>query len=211
MAWCGRITIDGQRSKSQTALKIAKEVEEEVLSLLISGQLSVSWYSRPLDKDPIRTAPKKPHRQNTENLRKLRECEAQIAKLRKEDEDWTKVISSFNTFHAALLDSGAKLPPGDAPIPMPESFVGEIDLSLLTADERSLWEKHCKPKDAASTPGKSPKAGVLANSVGSSGRESNKWMTEMMSTLETEVILSGLSVFVSILPTNVLLLYSVVY
>ncbi|KAG0286274.1 hypothetical protein BGZ97_007496, partial [Linnemannia gamsii] len=187
MAWCGRITIDGQRSKSQTALKIAKEVEEEVLSLLISGQLSVSWYSRPLDKDPIRTAPKKPHRQNTENLRKLRECEAQIAKLRKEDEDWTKVISSFNTFHAALLDSGAKLPPGDAPIPMPESFVGEIDLSLLTADERSLWEKHCKPKDAASTPGKSPKAGVLANSVGSSGRESNKWMTEMMSTLETEV------------------------
>ena len=154
-----------------------------------SGQLSVSWYSRPLDKDPIRTAPKKPHQQNTENLRKLRECEAQIAKLRKEDEDWTKVISSFNTFHAALLDSGAKLPPGNEPVIMPESFVEEIDLNLLTADERSLWEKHCKPKEGASTPGKSPKAGAQANGAGQSGRDSNKWMTEMMSTLETEVSL----------------------
>ncbi|KAF8927616.1 hypothetical protein BGZ47_002051 [Haplosporangium gracile] len=187
MAWCARISIDKQRSKSQTALRIAKGVEEEVLSMLISGQLSVSWYSRPLDKDPIRTAPKKPHQQNTENMRKLRECEAQIAKLRKEDEDWTKVISSFNTFHAALLDNGAKLPPGNEPVFMPESFVEEIDLSLLTADERSLWEKHCKPKDGASTPGKSPKAGALANGDGKSGRDGNKWMTEMMSTLETEV------------------------
>ncbi|KAF9135483.1 hypothetical protein BGW39_002629 [Mortierella sp. 14UC] len=185
MAWCSRIAIDGQRGKSQTALKIAKEVEEEVLSMLISGQLSVSWYSRPLDKDPIRTAPKKPHKQNTENMRKLRDCEAQIAKLRKEDEEWTKVISSFNTFHAALLDNGMRLPPGDEPVIMPESYVGEIDLSLLTADERSLWEKHCKPKDAVSTPGKSPKA--LANGAAKSTRDSNKWMTEMMSTLETEV------------------------
>ncbi|KAG0376759.1 hypothetical protein BGX24_007262 [Mortierella sp. AD032] len=187
MAWCSRITIDGQRSKSQAALKIAKEVEEQVLSMLISGQLSVSWYSRPLDKDPIRTAPKKPHKQNTENMRKLRDCEAQIAKLRKEDEEWTKVISSFNTFHAALLDSGVKLPPGDEPVIMPESYVDEIDLSLLTADERSLWEKHCKPQDEASTPGKSPRAGSLANGAGKSTRDSNKWMTEMMSTLETEV------------------------
>ncbi|KAF9152522.1 hypothetical protein BG015_005123 [Linnemannia schmuckeri] len=187
MAWCARISIDKQRSKSQTALRIAKGVEEEVLSMLISGQLSVSWYSRPLDKDPIRTAPKKPHQQNTENMRKLRECEAQIAKLRKEDEDWTKVISSFNTFHAALLDTGAKLPPGNEPVLMPESFVEEIDLSLLTADERSLWEKHCKPKDGTSTPGKSPKAGTTANGAGQFGRDSNKWMTEMMSTLETEV------------------------
>ncbi|KAF9908144.1 hypothetical protein EC991_010164 [Linnemannia zychae] len=185
MAWCSRLAIDNQRGKSQTALKIAKEVEEEVLSMLISGQLSVSWYSRPLDKDPIRTAPKKPHKQNTENMRKLRDCEAQIAKLRKEDEEWTKVISSFNTFHAALLDSGARLPPGDEPVIMPESYVDEIDLSLLTADERSLWEKHCKPKDAASTPGKSPKA--VANGATKSTRDSNKWMTEMMSTLETEV------------------------
>ncbi|KAG0274276.1 hypothetical protein BGZ95_009939 [Linnemannia exigua] len=183
MAWCSRIAIDSQRGKSQTALQIAKEVEEEVLSMLIAGQLSVSWYSRPLDKDPIRTAPKKPHKQNTENMRKLRDCEAQIAKLRKEDEEWTKVISSFNTFHAALLDSGVKLPPGDEPVIMPESFVDEIDLSLLTADERSLWEKHCKPQEA----GKSPRAGGLANGAGKSTRDSNKWMTEMMSTLETEV------------------------
>jgi hypothetical protein len=185
MAWCSRIAIDNQRSKSQPALKIAKEVEEEVLSMLISGQLSVSWYSRPLDKDPIRTAPKKPHKQNTENMRKLRDCEAQIAKLRKEDEEWTKVISSFNTFHAALLDSGARLPPGDEPVIMPESYLDEIDLSLLTADERSLWDKHCKPKDAPPTPSKSPKA--LVNGVAKSTRDSNKWMTEMMSTLETEV------------------------
>ncbi|KAF9145252.1 hypothetical protein BGX30_009833 [Mortierella sp. GBA39] len=187
MAWCARISIDKQRSKSQTALRIAKGVEEEVLAMLISGQFSVSWYSRPLDKDPIRTAPKKPHQQNTENMRKLRECEAQIAKLRKEDEDWTKVISSFNTFHAALLDSGAKLPPGNEPVFMPESFVDEIDLNLLTADERSLWEKHCKPKEGASTPSKSLKAGAQANGAGQSRRDSNKWMTEMMGTLETEV------------------------
>ncbi|KAF9549999.1 hypothetical protein EC957_002060 [Mortierella hygrophila] len=187
MAWCARISIDKQRSKSQTALRIAKGVEEEVLAMLISGQFSVSWYSRPLDKDPIRTAPKKPHQQNTENMRKLRECEAQIAKLRKEDEDWTKVISSFNTFHAALLDSGAKLPPGNEPVFLPESFVEEIDLNLLTADERSLWEKHCKPKERTSTPSKSLKAGAQADGAGLSRRDSNKWMTEMMSTLETEV------------------------
>ncbi|KAF9915843.1 hypothetical protein FBU30_001731 [Linnemannia zychae] len=187
MSWCARLTIDGQRSKSPAALKIAKEVEEDVLSSLIAGELSVSWYSRPLDRDPIRTAPKKPHQQNIENSRKLRECEAQIAKLRKEDEEWTRVISSFNTFHAALLDSGANLPPGDEPVMVPESFLDNIDLNLLTADERSLWEKHCKPKDAGSTPSKSPKQGTLANGATKSTRDSNKWMTEMMSTLEIEV------------------------
>ncbi|KAG0219365.1 hypothetical protein BGX33_003296 [Mortierella sp. NVP41] len=186
MAWCARKSIDSQRSKSKTALTIAKQVEEEALSMLITGQFSVSWYSRPLDTDPIRTAPKKPHHQNVENMRKLRECEAQIEKLRKEDEEWTKVISSFNTFHASLLDNGPTLPPGDEPMMVPDTFVDEINLDLLTADERSLWEKHCKPKDVVSTPGKSPRE-AQTNGSKKSARDSNKWMTEMMSTLETEV------------------------
>ncbi|KAI8602416.1 kinetochore-associated protein Dsn1/Mis13, partial [Dissophora ornata] len=94
MAWCARKTIDSQRSNSQSALKIAKLIEEETLAMLIAGKFSVSWYSRPLDMEPIRVVPKKPHQQNVENTRKLRECEAQIAKLRKEDEEWTTVISS---------------------------------------------------------------------------------------------------------------------
>ncbi|KAG0199355.1 hypothetical protein BGX28_007362 [Mortierella sp. GBA30] len=187
MAWCARKCIDTQRSKSQTALRIAKQVEEDALGMLIAGEFSVSWYSRPLDSEPIRTAPKKPHQQNVENQRKLRECEAQIAKLRKEDEEWTRVISSFNTFHASVLDSTPRLPAEDEPMIMPDSFADDVDLELLTADERNLWEKYCK-HDASI--GSSPVATVpqsIDDVTKKPAKESNRWMVEMMSTLEQEV------------------------
>ncbi|KAF9116597.1 hypothetical protein BGX27_001006 [Mortierella sp. AM989] len=188
MTWCARKSIDSQRADSQSALKIAKQIEEEALAMLISGKFSVSWYSRPLDTEPIRTVPKKPHQQNVDNLRKLKECEAQIAKLQKEDEEWTRIISSFNTFHASLLDSGPDLPPGDEAIIVPEASIGEIDIELLTADERSLWEKHCKQKDSTSTPGSSSRISRGSDdSAKKSAKENNKWMVEMMGSFEKEV------------------------
>ncbi|KAF9185266.1 hypothetical protein BGZ51_002741 [Haplosporangium sp. Z 767] len=188
MAWCARKTIDSQSSKSQSALKIAKQIEEEALAMLIAGRFSVSWYSRPLDKEPIRVVPKKPHQQNVDNLRKLKECEAQIAKLRKEDEEWTRVISTFNTFHAALLDNGPPLPPGDEAIIVPDSVADELEVEMLTSDERSLWEKYCKNKDSTSTPGSAAKSPRNTTDTGKrSSKETNKWMVEMMSTLEKEV------------------------
>ncbi|KAF9570422.1 hypothetical protein EC968_001821 [Mortierella alpina] len=181
MAWCARKCIDTQKGRSQTALKVAKQIEEDALAMLVANEFNISWYSRPLDTEPIRTAPKKPHQQNVENLRKLKECEAQIAKLRKEDEEWTNVISSFNTFHASLLDNGPKLPPGDEPIFMPDTFTDEVELELLTEEERSLWEKHCAHKDSANSVARVPQ------SPKKSTKESNQWMLQMMSTLEKEV------------------------
>ncbi|KAF8978536.1 hypothetical protein BGZ46_006376 [Entomortierella lignicola] len=178
MAWCARKCIDSQNASSQTALKIAKQVEEDALAMLLAGKFSVSWYSRPLDRDPIKTVTRKPHQQNVDNLRKLRECEAQITKLQKEDEEWTKIISSFNSFHASLLDSGLSLPPEGEATVVPETYMDSIDMGLLTADERSLWEKHCTRKDPTSTPGSATKKAT---------KESNKWMLEMMGSLEKEV------------------------
>ncbi|KAG0258868.1 hypothetical protein BG011_003004 [Mortierella polycephala] len=188
MAWCARKTIDSQNSRSQSALKLAKQIEEEALTMLIAGRFSVSWYSRPLDTEPIRVVPKKPHQQNVDNLRKLKECEAQIAKLRKEDEEWTRVISTFNTFHAALLDNGLPLPPGDEAIIMPDSVADDLEVEMLTSDEKSLWEKYCKDKDSTSTPGSAVKSPRNTADAGKkSSKETNKWMVEMMSTLEKEV------------------------
>ncbi|KAF9359255.1 hypothetical protein BGX26_012785 [Mortierella sp. AD094] len=188
MAWCARKCIDSQQANSQSALKIAKQIEEEALSMLVTGKFSVSWYSRPLDTEPIRTVPKKPHQQNVDNLRKLKECEAQIAKLQKEDEEWTRIISSFNTFHASLLDSGVNVPPGDEAIIFPESYIDDIDIELLTADERSLWEKHCKQKDLSSTPGSATRTQRGTDeSAKKPAKENNKWMLEMMGSLEKEV------------------------
>ncbi|KAG0002836.1 hypothetical protein BGZ80_009787 [Entomortierella chlamydospora] len=188
MAWCARKCIDSQQASSQSTLKIAKQIEEEALSMLIAGKFSVSWYSRPLDTEPIRAVPKKPHQQNVDNLRKLKECEAQIAKLQKEDEEWTRIISSFNTFHASLLDSGLNVPPGDEAIIFPESFTDNIDIELLTADERSLWEKHCKQKNLSSTPGSATRSSNGTDeSANKPSKENNKWMSEMMGSLEKEV------------------------
>ncbi|KAF9986979.1 hypothetical protein BGZ75_001216 [Mortierella antarctica] len=181
MAWCARKCIDTQKGRSQTALKVARQIEEDALAMLVANEFNISWYSRPLDTEPIRTAPKKPHQQNVENQRKLKECEAQIAKLRKEDEEWTNVISSFNTFHASLLDNGPKLPPGDDPVFMPDTFTDEVELELLTEEERSLWEKHCAHNDSANSVARVPQ------SPKKSTKESNQWMLEMMSTLEKEV------------------------
>lgn len=187
MAWCARKSIDSQRSNSQNALKIAKLIEEEALAMLIAGNVNVSWYSRPADTEPIRVVPKKPHQQNVENQTKLKECEAQIAKLRKEDEEWTRIISSFNTFHATLLDSGATLPPDNEGITVPETFADDINIELLSADERSLFEKHCGHKErteAVSIPKTSRDA---VDSTSAPGKDNNKWMKEMLSTLEKEV------------------------
>jgi len=187
MAWCARKSIDSQRSNSQNALKVAKLIEEEALAMLIAGNVNVSWYSRPVDTEPIRVVPKKPHHQNVENQSKLKECEAQIAKLRKEDEEWTRIISSFNTFHATLLDTGAKLPPDNEGITVPETYANNINVELLSADERSLFEKHCRHMDgteAVSTPRTSRDA---ANSTSTPAKDNNKWMKEMLSTLEKEV------------------------
>ncbi|GJJ68944.1 kinetochore protein Mis13/DSN1 [Entomortierella parvispora] len=185
MSWCARRCIDGQRNKSQTALKVAKQVEEETLSMLIRGDFSMSWLNRQ-EREPIRKVPKKPHLQNVKNLQKLKEYEEQIAKLQKEDEEWTNVISSFNTFHASLVDSGPPLPPGDDPIMVQSVFADDIDLDLLTADERSMWEKHCKDKAVAKSTTTSSKKALESNAKASS-KEQNKWMVDMMSTLEKEV------------------------
>ncbi|KAF9899694.1 hypothetical protein BX616_002889 [Lobosporangium transversale] len=189
MTWCARKTIDLQKTHHQSALKVAKGVEEDVLEMLIAGQISVSWYNRPADAAPIQTVPKKPHQQNVDNLRKLQECEAQIAKLQQEDEEWTQLISSFNTFHASLLDNGPTLPPDNQPIVAGDRFANEIDIGMLTADERSLWEKYCKDKDSMSMP-ESASGGVqdtAVENIQKSTNENNKWMIEIMGSVEKEV------------------------
>ncbi|KAG0053523.1 hypothetical protein BGZ83_000940 [Gryganskiella cystojenkinii] len=186
MTWCARKCIDEQRAKSKNALKIAKQVEEETLTMLIKGEFAVSWFGRQ-EREPIRKVPKKPNQQNAKNMQKLKEYEEQIAKLRKEDEEWTHVISSFNTFHASLVDSGPPLPPGDNPIMVQSSLAHDIDLELLTADERSLWEKHCKDRDEAKSKSRTLNKKSRESSQKSSAREQNKWMVDMMSTLEKEV------------------------
>ncbi|KFH62618.1 hypothetical protein MVEG_12010 [Podila verticillata NRRL 6337] len=193
MAWCARKTIDNNgekrnetgQARSATALKIARLVEEEALAMLMSGKFSVSWYSRPADiGSSKKDKPKKPHAQNVSNLKRLQEYEAQMAKLKQEDDQWTKVITSYNNFHAALLDEGPALPPGNEPIMVPETFTEDIELDLLTADERSLWDKHIKhnPTIASKTGSSSEVLGV-----GDKALVDKKWMTEVMSSLEMEV------------------------
>ncbi|KAG0224773.1 hypothetical protein BGW42_004868 [Actinomortierella wolfii] len=155
LAWCGRKSADSMTttsvkgSVSASTFKIAKAVQEDVLQMLISNNINLSWYHRP--QDPKETSSsktaKKPHKQNVENRRKLREYEEQMAKLKQEDEQWTRLISSYNTFHASILDNGPKLPPGDEPIVFPAKSADDIDVAILTADERRLWEKHCQPRD----------------------------------------------------------------
>jgi hypothetical protein len=186
MSWCARKCIDSQKSSSKDALAIAKKIEEEALDMLIGGKFSVSWYSRPPDTE---AASKKPHHQNVENQIKLKECETMIAKLKREDEEWTRIISSFNTFHATLLDSGAILPPADEGIVVPETFADNIEVELLSADERSLLEKHCKHKDAVETDsGSTPKTPRDAtDSTSRSAKDDNKWMKDMINSLEKEV------------------------
>ncbi|KAG0032643.1 hypothetical protein BGZ81_010367 [Podila clonocystis] len=201
MAWCSRKTIDNNgetkteagRNRSATALKIAKLVEEEALAMLVSGKFSVSWYSRPPDMKASKavTKPKKPHAQNVSNLKRLQEYETQIAKLQQEDDQWTKVITSYNNFHAALLDNGPALPPGNEPIMVPEALTEDIELDLLTADERSLWDKHIlKHNHQSSTP--ISKVGSSASRVAREGDgpkslDDKKWMTKIMTSLETEL------------------------
>lgn len=193
MAWCARKTIDSNgekrnemgQARSATALKIAKLVEEEALAMLMGGKFSVSWYSRPADiGSSKKDKPKKPHAQNVSNLKRLQEYEAQMAKLKQEDDEWTKVITSYNNFHAALLDNGPALPPGNEPIMVSETFTEDIELDLLTADERSLWDKHIKHNPTiASKAGSSSEV----SGVGDKAPVDKKWMAEVMSSLETEV------------------------
>ncbi|KAG0351006.1 hypothetical protein BGZ54_003478 [Gamsiella multidivaricata] len=187
MAWCARKSIDSQKSSSQTALQVAKQIEEEALAMLTAGKFSVSWYTRPTDTEPIRAVPKKPHKRNMENLSKSRQYQAQIDKLRKEDEGWTRIISSFNTFHASVLDSGAALPPGDEAIILPEISADELNVELLSADDRSMWDKYCKHKDAAGTPGPATKARRDTIEGTEQSIKSNKWMQDMLGSLEKEV------------------------
>ncbi|KAF9409962.1 hypothetical protein BGZ94_001795 [Podila epigama] len=198
MAWCARKTIDNfpepkgaAREESTNAMKIARLIEEETLALLVSGKFSVSWYSRPSDLSTIgiTNKPKKPHAQNVSNQKKLQEYEAQIAKLRKEDEEWTRVISSYNNFHAALLDSGPELPPGDEPITVSETFLDNIELDLLTADERSLWDKHIKEHPSSTIAGSSSSS-LRRNAAKDSQQvkpKDDKWLTDIMGSLEKEV------------------------
>ncbi|KAF9160015.1 hypothetical protein DFQ26_005964 [Actinomortierella ambigua] len=163
LAWCGRKSADAMTpatvkatSTSSSALKIAKAVQEEVLNMTINNKILLSWYNRPQDpkessslslSSSSKPVPKKPHKQNVENRRKLREYDEQMVKLKHEDEQWTQLISAYNTFHASILDSGIGVPPGDEPIVFPAKAADDIDVDILTADERRLWEKHCQPRD----------------------------------------------------------------
>ncbi|KAG0094237.1 hypothetical protein BGZ93_007460 [Podila epicladia] len=205
MAWCARKMIDNNgetktatgHTRSATALKIAKLVEEEALARLVAGKFSVSWYSRPADLKGSKTSskPKKPHAQNVSNLKRLQEYETQIAKLKQEDDQWTEVITSYNNFHAALLDNEPALPPGNEPIMVPESLTEDIELDLLTADERSLWDKHILKQSHQPSTQSAAKAGSSSSASKKLTREGDgpkslndkKWITEIMSSLETEV------------------------
>ncbi|KAF9973146.1 hypothetical protein BGZ73_003639 [Actinomortierella ambigua] len=208
LAWCGRKSADAMTpatvkgiSTSSSALKIAKAVQEEVLNMTMNNKIHLSWYNRPQDPKESsslssKSIPKKPHKQNVENRRKLREYEEQMVKLKQEDEQWTQLISAYNTFHASILDSGLKLPPGDTPIIFPAKAAEDIEIDILTADERRLWEKHCQPRvdDTLVTTAKN---GQRSAGAGASAADVNqlslykeldtRWIPEKMKNLESQV------------------------
>ncbi|KAF9586020.1 hypothetical protein BGW38_010354 [Lunasporangiospora selenospora] len=83
---------------------------------------------------------------------------------------------------SGIVNSGSAVPQGDEPIAMSGTLTEEIELDVLTADERTLLEKHCQHESGATATLDSAAQDKLNKATGDC-----KWLVELMSNLEQEV------------------------
>ncbi|CAG8813601.1 1954_t:CDS:2, partial [Racocetra persica] len=141
LVWCGQRALDKQISADENALKIAKIIEQEVLNDLTDGKISTSWYYRQNGQEPLeKTLPKKPHPQNIVNQRKLEEHEATLRRLKAECEEWTKLVSEINSFHASVVNVASSIPSDEGKISM---LPDEIDMSFLPEEQHKFLLQYC--------------------------------------------------------------------
>jgi len=94
LSWCGRRVLDEQKAsvkpENANAAAIARVIQEELLKDLVDNKVTTSWYHRS-DDQPSPTR-RKPHPQNVENKRKIKDCENRLAQLRTERDTWSAMI-----------------------------------------------------------------------------------------------------------------------
>lgn len=109
LAWCARrVEIPAGKCVDPQALEIAQQVRERIITAILGGKISTSWYNRKEDDVlPEITGPKelKEHPQNVDNRRLLKEHEDTIERLEKEEAAWTATLREYNSRHAAIVDS----------------------------------------------------------------------------------------------------------
>ncbi|RIB17057.1 kinetochore-associated protein Dsn1/Mis13 [Gigaspora rosea] len=143
LAWCGLRSLDKQTSADENALKIAKIIEQEVLNDLIDGKISTSWYNRQNGHESLeKTLPRKPHPQNLVNQRKLKEHEATLQRLKAEYEEWTKLISEINSFHASVVNVSPSIT-GTSSEGKISILPDEIDMSFLPEEQHKFLLQYC--------------------------------------------------------------------
>ncbi len=109
LVWCGEKAMDGQqvgrRDKvDDQVLELVKCIEEAVLGGIVKGQIDCSWYMRQRDTfEEVQVT--KPHPRNVANLARMKEFEATIARLTKEEGDWVSCLQERNETHAKAVDT----------------------------------------------------------------------------------------------------------
>ncbi|ODQ52766.1 hypothetical protein SAICODRAFT_30561 [Saitoella complicata NRRL Y-17804] len=140
LAWCSRRALDEQKAKERPADSssgaIARAIAEEVLKDLIDNKINTSWYSREDDAATISPIKKKPHPTNIENLRKIKECEQKLARLKGEQQAWATLVPDQPSDHPQAAPAEREIHPVDAE---EAEFLASLDAQQATDAEMRKW------------------------------------------------------------------------
>ncbi|RPB07411.1 hypothetical protein P167DRAFT_414417 [Morchella conica CCBAS932] len=139
LAWCGRKALTPKDGKvgDATAAAVARIIEEEVLSDVLSNPGLSSWFNRE-DSQPS-TVIKKPNPRNIDNLAKVEAIEASLKKLLAEKATWRSLLKTDVKATLSLAggpDMNKLLQPSES------AFASSSRSQDLLAEARSLVKQH---------------------------------------------------------------------
>ncbi|TKX20592.1 putative Mis12-Mtw1 protein family protein [Elsinoe australis] len=152
LVWCGTRAlgekrVEGESAEEGQARHAARTIQDELLSAFASRNDLSNWFDRPDEATESVSLIKKPNPRNVQNVAKLAELEAELARLQAEKASWDSLLTS--------IPSPSQQPTQAA---TPEVLdPTSIDPALLSPSQAQILQSLLQPLSAPSDP--TPAAG----------------------------------------------------
>ncbi|KAG8626299.1 hypothetical protein KVT40_005244 [Elsinoe batatas] len=142
LVWCGSRALgekrlEGEGAEEGQARHAARTIEEELISAFSTRNDLSNWFDRPDEAAGSVSLIKKPNPRNVQNVAKLAELEAELARLQAEKASWDSLMTSIP----------APSPPQTSPQPLEPHT---IDASLLSPSQAEILSTLLQPLTSTS-------------------------------------------------------------
>ncbi|KAF2220857.1 Mis12-Mtw1 protein family-domain-containing protein [Elsinoe ampelina] len=149
LVWCGSRAlgekrVEGEGAEEGQARHAARTIEEELISAFSTRNDLSNWFDRPDEAAGSVSLIKKPNPRNVQNVAKLAELEAELARLHSEKASWDSLMTSI---------PAPSPPPTTTPQPLEPHT---INASLLSPSQAEILSTLLQPLSSTSQPPSQP-------------------------------------------------------